>query len=178
MDIVTRDTAYLRAGIPELKQYLLSKEIYWPLTTREYQLPRLTIGCVLLARTRLQGFNQDNDQYFPQLESLRTSWRVAWEKKAGREYKARLELWKNYLMDYQLAPEQQADAYQHEVRLRTMLHLLSEELTDQPAEGSVLFQLDRVLSSALIRSDFIWENELKKVFPAEVYWYLYGKLKN
>jgi hypothetical protein len=178
MDSIERDLAYLQAGIPEIKEYLLSKEIYWPLTARGFQLPRLTIGGLLLAQTRLMGINRHLEQFNLQLESVRTAWQVAWGKKAGQEFKARIGLWKAYLMDYQYAPEQHADAYPYEVRLRVMLHLLGEELSDQPDEQQVLPQLDKILHRSLVQSMFIWAEYLQKAFPAEVYWYLYGNLKH
>jgi hypothetical protein len=80
-------------------------------------------------------------------------------------------------MDYQYAPEQHADAYPHEVRLRVMLHLLGEEMSDRPDEQQVLPQLDKILHRSLVQSMFIWAEYLQMAFPAEVYWYLYGNLK-
>jgi hypothetical protein len=87
-------------------------------------------------------------------------------------------LWSNYLADYRHSPEQHADAYPHEVRYRVMLHLLLAELPTPPPEQEALSQLDGVLRSRLISSDFIWDAELGAGFPREVYWYLYGKLKS
>ena len=53
MTSLENDRAYLEAGIPELGDYLLSKELYWPISARGYNLPRLTVGGILLAQTRL-----------------------------------------------------------------------------------------------------------------------------
>ncbi len=177
MDIVSKETAYLQAGIPDLKDYLLSEELYWPITARGLQLPRLTIGGLLLSQKRLAGAGQHLPSLDAQLESIRSGRLAAWEHKARREFKARFGLWQNYIADYQHAPEQHAEAYPQEVRYRVMLHLLREELSGEPEEQQALAQLDSLLRNALVPTEFIWGGGIQGAFPAEVYWYLYGNLK-
>ena len=176
MTSIENDKAYLEAGIPELRDYLLSKELYWPISARGYSLPRLTIGGLLLAQARLEAHRERIESLVSQLDGVCLKWRVAWETKAGHEVGARMRLWSNYLADYRHNPENHADAYPHEVHYRVMLHLLLDELPSPPAEREALFQLDAVLRAKLIASDFIWETDLQAGFPREVYWYLYGKL--
>ena len=178
MNPIEKDRTYLEAGIPELGDYLLSNELYWPLSARGYSLPRLTIGGLLLAQARLEAHRERIESLLARLDGVRMKWRVAWETKAGREVQARLRLWRNYLADYRQNPEGQADAYPQEVRYRVMLHLLLAELPALPVEQEALSQLDGVLRANLISSDFIWEAGMKAGFPREVYWYLYGKLKS
>ena len=177
MNPVEKDRAYLEAGIPELGDYLLSKELYWPISARGYSLPRLTIGGMLLAQARLEARGERIESLVAQLDGIRTKWRVAWESKAGREVQARMRLWSNYLADYRHNPEGHADAYPHEVRYRVMLHLLLAELPAPPAKQEALSRLDSLLRARLSGSDFIWDADLGDGFPCEVYWYLYGKLK-
>jgi hypothetical protein len=177
MTSLDKDKAYLQAGVSELKDYLLSEELYWPVTARGYDLPRLTIGGLLIARARCLATGQEIDAFDMQLEAIRSSWRVAWEKKAAREYKARFRLWKNYLMDTMQSPEKHEDAYPYEVRYRVMVDLLGGELQELPVEKEALDKLDAQLRAVLVPSEFLWESELKPAFPPEVYWYLYGKLK-
>ena len=177
MSSIKTDTVYLEAGIPELGDYLLSKELYWPISARGYTLPRLTIGGLLLAQARLEARRERIGSLVAQLDGVRSKWRVAWETKAGREVGARMRLWSNYLADYRHEPESHADAYLHEVRYRVMLHLLLAELPMPPAEQESISQLDDMLRTKLITGNFIWEAELGAGFPRAVYWYLYGKLK-
>ena len=172
-----KDKAYLEAGIPELGDYLLSKELYWPISTRGFDLPRLTIGGILLALARLEARGERIESLVAQLDGVHSRWRVAWETKAGREVEARMRLWSNYLADYHQNPEQHADAYPHEVSFRVMLHLLVAELPAPPPEQEALSQLDGMLRTNLEASDFIWESDLDAGFPREVYWFLYGKLR-
>ncbi|MBN1454545.1 MAG: hypothetical protein JW963_26240 [Anaerolineales bacterium] len=171
-----KDRAYLEAGIPELGDYLLSHELYWPIAARGYDLPRLTIGGILLAKTRLEARAERIEALVAHLNAVRSKWQVAWETKAGREVQARMRLWSNYLADYRHNPEGHADAYPHEVRSRVMLHLLLAELAAPPAEQEGLSQLDAVLRTSLSSSGFIWETDLQPGFPREVYWFLYGNL--
>jgi hypothetical protein len=178
MTSAEKDIAYLEAGIPELEDYLLSDELFWPITARGYDLPRLTIGGVLLAMARLEARGVGIDSLVMQLDVVRSKWRVAWETKAGRGMQGRMRLWGNYLADYRQNPEGYADAYPHEVRYRVMLHLLLDELPASLPEQKELSQLDSLIRVNLISGDFIWEADLQPGFPREVYWYLYGKLKS
>ena len=178
MTSAEKDKAYVEAGIPELEDYLLSDELYWPITVRGYDLPRLTIGGILLAKVRLETRSEWIESLAAQLNVVRSKWRVSWEAKAGRGVQARMRLWGNYLSDYRHNPEGNVDAYPHEVHYRVMLHLLMNELSASPSEQKELVQLDSLLRVNLISSDFIWETELQAGFPREVYWYLYGKLKS
>jgi hypothetical protein len=178
MTTTEKDKAYLEAGIPELGDYLLSKELYWPISTLGFDLPRLTIGGILLAQARLDAHGEQIESLVPQLDGVRSRWRVAWETKAGREFGARMRLWSNYLADYRQNPEQHADAYPHEVRYRVMLHLLLAELPAPPPEQEALSQLDGLLRTKLEAIDFIWEPDLGAGFPREVYWFLYGRLRS
>jgi hypothetical protein len=173
-----KDRAYLEAGIPELGDYLLSNELYWPITARGYALPRLTIGGLLLVKARLEACEERIEALVVQLEAVRSKWRAAWEAKAGREFQARMRLWSNYLADYRHNPEGYADAYPHEVRYRVMMQLLLAELSTSPAEQEELPQLDSVLRASLSPGEFIWEADLQPGFPREIYWFLYGKLNS
>ncbi|GAB4420748.1 MAG: hypothetical protein Kow002_09330 [Anaerolineales bacterium] len=173
-----KDKAFLEAGFPELKEYLLSKELFWPLTARGFQLPRLTIGGFLLAMARLEAAGERSDPLAAKLDGVRARWRVAWETKAGHEVRARSGLWRNYLEDYRQNPYQHADAYPYEVRNRVMLYLLVSELPESPPEAELVAGLDVLLKRSLLPGEFIWEAELQKGFPQDEFWFLYGTLKS
>jgi hypothetical protein len=176
MTSTDKDRAYLEAGIPELEDYLLSDELYWPVSARGFDLPRLTIGGLLLAKSRLEARGERIASLLAQLEAVRAKWHAAWEKKAAREFKSRFGLWGNYLSDYRQNPAGQADSYPHEVRNRALLELLQPELPAELPEREALARLDSVLRSSLSPGGFIWEPELRSRFPREAYWFLYGTL--
>lgn len=182
------DLRYLQAGVPQLESYLLSSEIYWPLGAQaqagEPPYPRLTLGTLLLAQARLRGRDLSDTQHSDlarldeQLDEIRSHWRVAWGQKAGNEYLARLNLWRNYLNEYRDEPENNADRYDYEVQRRVMLDLLGQEAEGVPASQAELLRgMDNMLRSVFVPGPFIWEAALENSFPRSEFWYLYGRPK-
>ena len=182
------DLGYLRAGIPALENYLLSNDLYWPIgassPSGERPYPRLTLGGLLLAQKRAHARDLTPAQrdelarLDEQMDDVRNRWQVAWERKAGRSFQARLRLWNNFLEDYRESPSANADRYHYEVERRVMLHLLMNEAKAiSEADMELLRGLDKVVRSALVPDDFIWDPEHENGFPREPYWYLYGQLK-
>ena len=163
------DYTYLETGIESLESFLLSDLIYYPMTA---PLPSLTIGGLLLAQRRLHAYENVSPLDL-RLDTLRTKWRAAWEKKAAKELQTRLRLWGNYLNEYHETKEL-ADYYAHEVRLRVMVGLLVAELNDDP-EG--LTVLDILLRRSFRTGEFIWDETLMREFSRDDFWFLYGELK-
>ena len=163
MSKLDQDLQYLDAGLRELQDYLLSKELYWILSDSS-SLPRLTLGGLLLARQRLGS--RANSQA-AQIEAIRSKWRTAWDAKASHEVRARGDLWKNYLQDYRESPESNIGEYPQQVRNRAMLALLGEK--SDP--------FDEFVKSVFVSGDFIWEKECADKFPRDAFWFLFGKLK-
>jgi len=176
--LISKDKAFLEASLHEFKDYLLSDELLWPVTARGQELPRLTIGGVLLAKARLIASGEQIESFAGELDVIRSKWRVAWETKAGREISMRSRLWRNYLDDYRGDPFRYAGTYRHEVRTRVMIHFLLEELPHVPPEGELIDSLDVMLKKFFVPGDFIWDVELRNGFPFDVFWFLYGTLKN
>jgi hypothetical protein len=172
MPNLDQDKRFFLAGISVLSDYLLSKEIFYPLGG---DLPRLTIGNLLLAQLRLQITG--NEVRDPRIDTVRAKWRVAWEQKSTREFHTRLELWKNFLSEYRASPEGNVDRFSVEVRHRVILHLLSKE-TDKAPEMDQLPQLDYLLRSSLLPGNFVWEKRVESSFPRSEYWFLFGHLKS
>lgn len=170
------DIHFLELAVPEIEAYLLSEQLFWPLGSAE----RLTLASLLLAEKRAEAV-KDTSAFRTRLYSLRESikiqrnrWRTNWSNKATQEFGARLRQWDQVLLE--LFKEQQAQAivYQHEVTLRVMLELLKDEMLEKPeAEISRLDSLDRRLMSLALPGEFIWEEELKDVFPSQPFWFLY-----
>ncbi len=164
------DLLYIQTSLPELKNYLLSDLLYYPLDGNH---PRLTIGGILLSQQRL-GDSATATNVNQNLSALKSSWRVAWTQKSARELEARLRLWRNYLNDYRKSPEEYSADYPHEVRWRVMIELLSVEVDQIPAE---IAALDQLLRAKFIRGEFIWDENLKSQFSEDKFWFLYGQIK-
>ena len=188
MPSVEYDLRYLQAGLPVLEDYLLSNDLYWPVgisaPVGEPPYPQLTLGGVGLARTRLQAFSLTPaqqtrlDSTVAQINTLWTRWRTAWGKKARAEFHARLNLWRDYLMEYRTSPRENFDRYAYEVTRRVQLHLLKQDAEGIPSEEILLLDsLDGLLKAAFQPGEFIWGENLASSFPPQVYWYLHGRVK-
>lgn len=178
MTDTTADLEYFSEGVNDLEEYLLSKEIYWNLPG----MPRLTVGNLLLTRIRLLNKLSDLEdleklrQLYSKLEDIKTKWKAAWEFKIKAEIGSRITLWSNYLADYQSDPEEYSRAFSEEVRWRVIIQLLSNEVSGNFKENSLLKSLDGKLKSILIPGPFIWSTLSLKDFPSDEFWFLYGRL--
>jgi len=181
------DLRYIQVGLEVLVNYLLSDEVFWPLSVSspvgEPDYPQLTLGGLLLSRTRLAAYHKSPDQTHQvdqlnsKLDLIRSKWRVAWENKAVHSYSVRLRMWRNFIEEYENSPQDNTDRYSYEVRMRAMLTLLkSEGGGKNQAQVDLLSALDVYLKSVLVVDGFIWESDIQTGFPANVYWYLYGYL--
>jgi hypothetical protein len=181
------DLRYLQASLEVIEDYLLSSEVFWPLSANPPEgapdYPRLTLGGMLLAKERLSSYPITHEQeallqqVISDLDRGRSKWRVAWENKARRSFSVRLRMWADFIEEYKSNPQENADRYSYEVRLRVMLKLLLAESGGQhQTEVNLLSGLDGYVESVLEKGGFIWESELQKGFPEKTYWYLFGIL--
>jgi hypothetical protein len=172
-----------------LEQYLLSDEIYWATGANpppgDPPYPQLTLGGVLLAQARLNARRESGDlipeltRLEMRLDTIISKWKVAWIKKASREFLGRLKLWRDYLEEYRANPDDNYDRYAYEVTRRVMLHLLKPfAIQISEAEKELFAGLDKLLAAMFVRSDFIWDESLIPGFPQADFWYLYGHLRH
>jgi hypothetical protein len=187
MPTIEYDLTFIQAGVADLEHYLLSNDLYWQTGQAaphgEPPFPSLTLGALLLSARRLseRRLSAEQSHRFQsssvQIETSRTRWRVAWEKKAAREFHARLGLWRDFLGEYRASPAAHASRYAYEVSRRVMLHLLTDEAWAISAEErQQLAALDASLGQALLPGGFLWDADLAPAFPAPTFWYLYGRL--
>ncbi|MGH2619022.1 MAG: hypothetical protein ACRDHG_00430 [Anaerolineales bacterium] len=176
----------LERAVGELESYLLSPEIFWRMSGPA-NLPNLTLGGLELSRRALLAAIVKLDlaaqrrahQAFEQIEEWRRQRRAAWERKAAGELKARLNQWRAYLQDLGEQPAE-SDRYAQEVRARAMASYLLEESVHQPEAGELrmsLEALDTRLRASFEAGRFIWDSTLEPAYPAEDYWFLYGRPK-
>jgi DNA-binding PucR family transcriptional regulator len=124
-----------------------------------------------LAQARVRGYSlpaAEQSRFSnlsSQMDAIHSRWRVAWEQKAARGYRSRLNLWRDFLDEYRANPSEHADRYRYEVRLRVMLQLLAKDAHPlAKAELDLLAHLDQILRSQLVSGQFIWDAELQKHF--------------
>jgi hypothetical protein len=184
------DWAFLQAALPDLQQYLLSNDLYWPLrltaaTPGGRQTPQLTIGSLALSRARLAALDLSTQEkselaeIVAGIERVRDEWRANWARKAAAERDSRLNLWQQYLRELRADTRQQAAYYATEVRQRAILDLLEAELLDgvPPGEAEQMAMLDTVLRGQTRPGAFVWEPEVARAFAQEKFWYLYRSPK-
>lgn len=178
---------YLKAGIEQLEDYLLSKELFWPLgvsaPSGQPPYPQLTLGNLLLSHQRLQALARTPAQQAElakagqALEQLRSRWRSAWANKARQEFRQRLTMWRDFLEEYRQSPMAHQDRFRYEISRRVTLELLRPEAETLPdAELELLNSLDLALKALLKPGAFIWPADLAPAFPPDRYWYLYSAL--
>jgi hypothetical protein len=173
--------------LEEMEDYLLSSEVFWPLSKRPLTgppLPRLTLGGLLLTLDELNAQEKDMspsqvaDHYKLglQMEKVRTKWAVGLERKAAQELRNRLNLWRAYLTDI----EERIDTpenYVHEVRYRVMFEYLADLAARQPEIKSQMVEmrsLDLRLRTIFAPGAFVWDPRLEDIYPRDTFWYLYG----
>jgi len=186
------DLTYLRAAQHELENYLLSDELFWPMgvsaSADQPSYPRLTLGNLLLAQARLRALEKGGHTTPAQRSELQrleraigatqSSWQVAWEGKATREFKSRFHQWANYLSEVEEAPERHGSYYPSEVRWRVLLELLRDQVgREAPEEVGLLPAADGRLRAVFASGDFVWDQALTAGFPESAYWYLYGGIQ-
>jgi hypothetical protein len=180
------DLGYIQAGLGQLQDYLLSEQLFGPLSISppsggEY--PYLTLGGVLLALKRVEAWSATPAQKMTlhkiqnELETFQTRWRVAWGRKASWEFRSRLKQWETYLNEYRQQPEKQAPYYSSEVRWRVILELLRSSAAElEPAYLEMLQGLDLILQTYLQGDRFTWPAGLQTACPPQRFWFLYGQL--
>lgn len=185
-----QDWEFLRAAVPELQSYLVSNDLYRPLrltapTPGARQTPQLSIGNIVFSQRRLtetmvvgqeQAAMTDLGE---QIARLKNEWRANWAKKAAHEYTSRLNLWQQYLRELRSEPAQQRAYYANEVRNRTILTLLEQELLDgvPSNEREQIQMLDNILRGLTTPAEFVWDSQEADAFPRDLFWYLYVAIR-
>ncbi|MCL5429275.1 MAG: hypothetical protein M1347_05680 [Chloroflexi bacterium] len=167
--MASNDLRWLQAAVPQLKDYLLSNEIFWNIGID----PQLTLGNLLLAETQVKAAGGDR-RLLTEIAAQKKEWPSAWQKKAEREFGSRLRQWTQYLAELSEHPSRYAAQYKTEVRVRTLLELLAGEA---PGLSSQLAALDSKLKEMTTSGDFVWGKESEKAFPKGKYWFLWVGVK-
>ena len=175
---MTSETHWLQAAVPQLKDYLLSNEIFWNIGSD----PQLTLGNLLLAEAQVKASGGDERKLLAEISAQKKEWQAAWENKAKREFASRLRQWTQYLAELSEHPSrgvytersERAAQYKTEVRVRTLLELLAGEA---PGLSSQLTAFDSKLKGLTTSGDFVWGADTEGAFPKGKYWFLWVKVK-
>jgi len=178
------ESRFLRVGLEQLKDYLLSNELFWNLGLPS-KYPQFTLGNLLLSAAQLGAAsglsaaqNRERQELLAELERQKKEWRSAWESKTQREFASRLQQWGQYLDELGQSPGQQGGYFKSEARQRALLELLIDELppSEHVLKGELTL-LDQRLRRYIEDGDFIWDKSVKEGFPKGRYWFLYARPK-
>ena len=190
--LIARDSALCAAMADELEAYLKSSELFWEPDRRRFagvELPKLTLGGLLLAMRRLETLRQrlspDPSQTLArigrELSFHRAQWRLRYQNKLARDLRSRLDTWAWYLEDCQQHRETAIVHYPRQVETRAKIDLLLDEALEAGLDSEPfrerLVNLDERLRSVFGPGEFCWMEPLTGGFPSERFWYLYGQLE-
>jgi len=165
-----RSKDFLLTSIPDLERYLLSESLYWQ---ERVDLVPLTIGNLLFENKIVYAYQISEAREFSrQIELIRDKWRVHWDQKAIREIQNRLKLWADFLDQSRKDDPVSIAYFRSSVRHRVIISLLMREKED-PDSGTKLSGLDLLVRGIKPKQGFIWDRELRVVFPENEFWYLY-----
>lgn len=168
----------LEDAIEEIESFLLSEEVIRARSGR----PSLSLGLVSLDLRWLGPTLVGEDQtrlksVESKLAEVNDKWRVAWERKATTELRSRLNLWRGYLSDLKGRPGL-GSSYPQEVRNRAMAVDLLDAAGYQPEVKTLAASLEAIdsrLRENFQPGPFVWEKVPESAFPAEQFWFLYGR---
>jgi hypothetical protein len=179
-----KDLHTLEVFADALPSYLREKELYGEVGRL---WPRLTPGAVLLRLHRLQALvlpprqAERLQRAARACAATRQTWAHHYSEKLGREWKARLKTYADFLEDHKDNFDSMRAAYPAEALHRTYLHHVARELEAfhlwDEAHEQALFVLDQVLKASFDQDHprFIWPEVLAEVYPPDLFWWLYGE---
>ena len=180
------DLAVVREMTNEFDDYVVSDDVYRTLVIEtKYGEERVqSSGGDLLARlhklvAQFDQLSPDQQQELQdlrrQLDELMSDFRTRLRDLLTREAKARLNSLKWFLDECQEDRRQCKIQYPFEIRNRQRLAEIWKMLKDNPPEGleSQIAAVDRRIRGLGGQSDFVWDAQVKSVYPKEEYWYLY-----
>lgn len=175
MDWIEREQNYVRMGIEELPQYLSSEPLYWPLSQ---SITPLTIGNLLFALRRLSvqiGSKSFVQEARLQLDEIRQTKRVHFQKKELQEVGSRIREWSMEGEEWEENGVTPA-SMKAGLRNRAVLELLLADLDQvSQAEQIKLAGIDRSFENGTEPGPFIWKSEFEAAFTADKFWFLWRK---
>lgn len=185
---ITTDLNELKRMINSFEDYLRRNELYGTIGggfLTGGSNPQLTVGAVVMRLRRLEALrDQLNDSQQSQLSQLearhaeiRATQSEPYLTKIEREAHSRLNAMERFFEecqdDFTVCPR----IYKPEVLRRTIvqeLFLVMEEadITSEELDKKAR-KTDAMLRRYITETDFVWDNQLKSVYPKETFWWMY-----
>lgn len=184
--ILERDLTILEEMVAEIDGYLMSEATHWIMARGD--MPKLTIGGCLMRQHRLSivgdllepAAQVRLDTLLERLEEALKEKVVRFEDKGHQELHARFSEWSGYLRDTTGRMATEAEYYASVVDTRVVMTALLNKLGLPPYQlnphiPDQVAQLDQYLQSRWHSGDFVWPAVWQPAYPADKYWWLYGR---
>ncbi|MBX3002062.1 MAG: hypothetical protein KF893_26290 [Caldilineaceae bacterium] len=180
------DLAVIREMAHEFQNYILGDSVYRTLTIRmgrgDEQIQ--SSGGDLLARlhkleAQRHQLTPDQQREFAelrrQLDDLMSDFHSRFHSLLERETKARLNSLKWFLDECQEDRRQCRIQYPFEIRNRQRIAEIWKLLSENPPQGlrGQIDAIDRRIRGISVPTDFVWDEQVRAIYPREEYWYLY-----
>ncbi len=151
------------------------------------RMPRLTVGGLLMRLRRLDALRDTlNDSQQAELqaaidrnEEVFRTWRNHYEGKLEREATSRLNAMNAFFDECASNPRSCSGNYSPEASRRTIVQELIIAMKERKMDPSNIEKLARAADSRLQSytrpADFIWDEQLRSVYPRADFWWLYQK---
>ncbi len=185
-----RDLAIAESSTSDLKDYLLSDQVFWSLSTpgpSRQPFPKGTLGGLLFRLGMLESLpNLLTPDQWERWEAARTTsdellrhWAVQAEDKAMREASSRTRTWKRFLDEASQDPPRFQSEYAYQVEGRVCIASLMA-FAGRAIETStrdMLTAADNRLLQISTAGDFVWDEAIQPAFPEDRYPWLYARLR-
>ena len=153
--------------LPELKDYLLSKVLFWPMGNNN--LP-LTPGNLLL---ELKLLSIDDSvlakKITSELNEMTRAWQTKWADRCTQEMIARTRSWAEVSEE----PKELTEAtYRNDIRNRAIITLLQQQ-PGVTSDTITLSNLDAKIKKCLMNGPFVWPEQYSSLIDQSTYWFLY-----
>ena len=180
------DLEIAEAMTAELEDYIIKDELYRTVfapTSRGEERLLMTGGDLL---TRLHRLGGERDQLSPEMQqrvdavqqgadSIIYSLNTRFNERLQRELKARLDSLKWYVDDCAGDPARCRANFPYEIRNRQRVEEILKRIGDDLPDDlrAYLQSVDHRIRQLTHGTSFIWDEQLKPIFPPSPYWYLY-----
>jgi hypothetical protein len=185
-----RDLAIAESSVSDLKEYLLSDQVFWSLSAHgpaRSPFPKGTLGGLLFRLAMLDALpGALTPDQWERLEAARHTsdellrqWGVQAEDKAMREAANRTRTWKSFLDEASLEPPRFHAEYAHQVEGRVCIASLMA-FAGRAIEGAtrdLLTAADKRLLQISTDGEFVWDEAIRDAFPRDRYPWLYARLR-
>ncbi len=186
---IFNDLHELQQMTKSLKGYLNRDELYGTIGGGIFTgggAPNFTIGTILLRLRRISVLDgmlnerqqQELAQVQEQHDAIRDDNRGRYVERMSREAHSRLDAMKRFFEECSEDPKTCPRIYNPETFRRTVVQELLGALASGSYESAELTQkvrrTDKRLRGFVQPSDFIWDEQLKPVYPEREFWWLYN----